>query len=312
MTVQEDFKRENIYKEIYIICPTCETTKVLKIPAKIINSSGQLTTVSIPSGSVCEHSFQAFVDKDFNIRGYQAVDFEISKIEYYEKVLEGEQENQELIVNYTFSLVIREIINLLRESVAEKEILGGAIFSIDGNVIYSSLPDDIYFDINHEFENRTKQNLMNLKQLFMVLENYQKIFSEYIEIQGINLVLVLFISSEIGVSKGAQYLRELMDNIITLNITDKDKEKMTSDYWLFSRILLKDLQKRGDSIRMDSLGIQVSKSVILNLKEISEICKHHEFEGKIFIAEKYVKLMAGLAKTIRNAAIFVNNLNKMP
>ncbi|MCJ7651702.1 MAG: hypothetical protein MUP85_24110, partial [Candidatus Lokiarchaeota archaeon] len=44
----------------------------------IINEARQLTTVSIPKGLVCEHHFQAFVDKNFVIRGYQKVDFEIA------------------------------------------------------------------------------------------------------------------------------------------------------------------------------------------------------------------------------------------
>jgi len=40
-----------------------------------------LTTVSIPFGLICNHSFNAFIDKKFKVRGYQKVDFEISKIE---------------------------------------------------------------------------------------------------------------------------------------------------------------------------------------------------------------------------------------
>ena len=37
----------------------------------------QLTTISIPKDTVCKHHFQAFVDKQFRIRGYQKVDFEL-------------------------------------------------------------------------------------------------------------------------------------------------------------------------------------------------------------------------------------------
>ncbi len=36
-----------------------------------------MTTVSIQKDEICEHHFQAFIDKDFRIRGYQKVDFEI-------------------------------------------------------------------------------------------------------------------------------------------------------------------------------------------------------------------------------------------
>ncbi|HUS51539.1 MAG TPA: hypothetical protein VMZ91_15320, partial [Candidatus Paceibacterota bacterium] len=66
-------------------CPVCKTRKELKIPKVIINEARQLTTVSIPKGLVCEHHFQAFVDKNFVIRGYQKVDFEIAYDIYNKK-----------------------------------------------------------------------------------------------------------------------------------------------------------------------------------------------------------------------------------
>ena len=59
------------------ICPICKKEKDLKISESIINLSKNLTTVSIQKDEICEHHFQAFIDKDFRIRGYQKVDFEI-------------------------------------------------------------------------------------------------------------------------------------------------------------------------------------------------------------------------------------------
>ena len=75
----------NEYSPITFICPVCKTRKELKIPKVIINEARQLTTVSIPKGIVCEHHFQAFVDKNFVIRGYQKVDFEIAYDIYNKK-----------------------------------------------------------------------------------------------------------------------------------------------------------------------------------------------------------------------------------
>ncbi|MFW9819627.1 MAG: hypothetical protein ACFFE5_08465, partial [Candidatus Thorarchaeota archaeon] len=66
------------YQDIHVICPTCKSKKELKIPTKIINQAKHLTTVSIPSGAVCKHGFQAFIDKNFVVRGYQKVDFDFS------------------------------------------------------------------------------------------------------------------------------------------------------------------------------------------------------------------------------------------
>ena len=61
---------------IQFFCPVCKTSKKLKIAKSVINQSGQLTTISIPRNKVCDHHFQAFVDRNFVVRGYQRVDFE--------------------------------------------------------------------------------------------------------------------------------------------------------------------------------------------------------------------------------------------
>ena len=54
--------------------------------------------MSIARGLVCEHQFQAFVDKQFKVRGYQRVDFEFEsqsnekKNDISRKFEENEQE----------------------------------------------------------------------------------------------------------------------------------------------------------------------------------------------------------------------------
>ena len=67
--------------------------------------------------------------------------------------------------------------------------------------------------------------------------------------------------------------------------------------------------KDGDTVYIDSLGISVLKSVILNLDEVKD---NPKFEGKIYFTQKYVNLMQGLALTLKDAASFLNKLNKMP
>ncbi len=68
-----------INKKVQLVCPVCKSQKYLAVPESIINQSQQLTTISIPNGLVCKHHFQAFVDKQFRVRGYQKVDFELLK-----------------------------------------------------------------------------------------------------------------------------------------------------------------------------------------------------------------------------------------
>lgn len=66
----------NEYSKVNITCPVCKAKKELKFPKSVINETGQLTTISLPKGLLCDHHFQAFVDKNFAVRGYQKVDFE--------------------------------------------------------------------------------------------------------------------------------------------------------------------------------------------------------------------------------------------
>ncbi len=61
--------------KVRVICPVCNKSKELTVPKSIVNNSSQLTTLSVPKGAACDHHFQAFLDKNFKVRGYQKVDF---------------------------------------------------------------------------------------------------------------------------------------------------------------------------------------------------------------------------------------------
>ena len=123
MSTSKEQAPELFEKDIRIICPKCKSENTLKVPQKIINETKQLTTVSIPADLICEHSFQAFIDKNFIVRGYQQVDFEFSNIEFYESSaenLEGAQSDDDDSIS---SLpLFQDIIQLLRNSVDDKDI----------------------------------------------------------------------------------------------------------------------------------------------------------------------------------------------
>ncbi len=63
---------------VQVICPVCKSKAVIQIPKSVINNATQLTTVSVPKGKICPHHFQLFLDKNFVIRGYQKVDFQLN------------------------------------------------------------------------------------------------------------------------------------------------------------------------------------------------------------------------------------------
>ncbi len=212
-----------IYQEILIECPSCNRRKKLLIPGKIINQSKQLTTVSIPLDLVCGHSFQAFIDKNFKVRGYQLVDFEFSKMEFYEGGLNstievGDNDKWEAEEDDNFSAlpIFQDIINILRSCVDDKEILGTAILKFDGKVIYSSLPNTTLAHTIKEFEVRNTKELVSVKKMFLELENNQKVCSEYLKIGDIKFILVLMVSPKVKLGMGNLFLRELVKRITKL------------------------------------------------------------------------------------------------
>ena len=195
-----------IYKKIQIICPKCSKKDFLKVPEKIIDQSKQLTTVSLPAGLICQHSFQAFVDKNLKVRGYQTVDFEFSKLEYLE-------EDVSSISSLPF---FNDILKLLRNSVNDKDILGSALFTVEGKVLYTSLPQNMLFNTIREFEIRDKQKLTRIKKMYLELENNQKVCSQYIELKEIKdtkFILVLFFSDKVKLGMGNLILKDLAQKI---------------------------------------------------------------------------------------------------
>ena len=214
MTETDIFNGKELQETIRVICPTCGKSKGLKIPTKIINQSKQLTTVSIPSGAVCEHSFQSFVDKNFAIRGYQKVDFDLSRMEFYEGGGDATgSEADDPTAKLSSMPLFQDIISFLRNFVDGNEILGSGMFTVDGHVLYSSLPSNTLFSIIKEFEVRTEKKLSNLKKMYLELENNQKICSSYIEIQSMRFALVLFFSHSVKMGMGNLYLNDLVKKI---------------------------------------------------------------------------------------------------
>ena len=88
-----DLNSPDNFTHIQFICPVCKTEKSLKFPKTVISQAKGLTTMSIAGGLVCKHQFQAFVDKNFMVRGYQKVDFEFEKTKSEEEKKEQPQDN---------------------------------------------------------------------------------------------------------------------------------------------------------------------------------------------------------------------------
>jgi hypothetical protein len=197
--------------DVKLKCPTCDKYDELKIPYKIINKSKHLTTVSIPSGLICEHNFQAFIDKNFNVRGYQKIDFEFTKMEFYEKTTENDEQ---IKINDLSSLPqFEKILRILRNCVDNKEVLGSALFTIEGQALYSSLPQNTLLDTIKEFEVRNESKLLRIKKMFLEIENNQKVCCYYSNILNNETILVLIFSESVKLGMANLLLRELAKKV---------------------------------------------------------------------------------------------------
>ena len=218
MTLQPtDPSNENLLGDILISCPKCKSKKTLQIPKKIINLSKQLTTISIPSGLCCEHSFQSFVDKNFKIRGYQNVDFEFNHMELYESSSSIDGQDNDDIKEFNASPMFQNVIQLLRNCVDDKEVLGSSILTLEGKVLYSSLPEDTLFSTIREFEVRSEKNLISVNKMYLELENNQKFISNFMEINNMRFNLILMFSFRCKFGMGNLHMRDLLKKIGKMN-----------------------------------------------------------------------------------------------
>ncbi|MFX1346655.1 MAG: hypothetical protein ACFFAI_16280 [Promethearchaeota archaeon] len=212
-----------LFNYVKIQCPKCDMLKSLKIPINIINQTQNLTQINIPKGMICEHSFQVLIDKSFVIKRYQFIDDEFHKIEFLKnndrEILEEEDED---VIHFLTFPFYKDIINVLRESIDDRDILGAAIFTDKGKVIYISIPSNLLFNIIKEFEFRNEKELQAMTKMYIEVKNQEKIFSEYIKILNTKDIFVLIFSKRVNFGMGAMLFRDLIKKVklITKNYKD--------------------------------------------------------------------------------------------
>ena len=324
-------KDDEIYKGdkkgIRLICPICEKTKIVEVPTKVVKNSKSLLTISVPSNYICQHGFQAYVDKWFVVRGYQNSDLELKNLEIFET---GSKKIDD-IVTYNVSLVIKKVINNLKKSEEDGAILGSALFNQKGNVLHFSLPDEIFLNIIRQIEHQKVESEIKLKKMIFELENNQKIFSEFLKVEDIILTLVILFPSVVSISDAEWYLNNFKETVMVyedpLELMKKEQSKMKkiaeaqkrrttrkapSNFWIYSKITCDTPLEELNRIYIDELGIEIDKKNILNLDEIVQISKTQTFKGKIYFSEKFIQLMEGLALTMKDASTLLSKLNKKP
>ncbi|MFX0003934.1 MAG: hypothetical protein ACFE9C_10065 [Candidatus Hodarchaeota archaeon] len=213
--IKEDLKSpEELFKNIQIKCPKCETIRSLKIPINLISQTQNLTTINIPNGMICEHSFQILIDRFFTIKRYHVLDYELQKIEYYQDRdgISVEEKDDDLAYFTSFPFY-QDIIKIFRESIDDREILGTAIFTEKGKVIYASVPSNILFNIVKEFEVRMEKQLQDITKMYIELRQHHKIFLDSIKILSQKIILVLIFSERVNFGMGAMIFKDIKKKV---------------------------------------------------------------------------------------------------
>ena len=149
---------------------------------------------------------------------------DVNEIEEYEQIDNAEFDakidsmiagEEEITASHA---LFRKIVELIKNLVFENEILGAALFDINGTTIYSSLPHEILLSSLKELEIRYRV-ATEFNTTFYSLDNEQKVFSKMIKIPwklDPLLIVVLFESSvSLGMAEVNLYkMSRTIENII--------------------------------------------------------------------------------------------------
>jgi len=137
------------------------------------------------------------------------------KFEYYKTEnddLNELDDNQSL----TSSVLFQKLTEFLRGCVDDREILGSALFDINGKLLFALIPEKILSNVIREFEVRRKNKLPITVKMFLELRDHQKICSEYFKIQGLEFNLVLIFSQRVNFGIGNMLLRDIEKKLMNL------------------------------------------------------------------------------------------------
>ncbi|TXT67466.1 MAG: hypothetical protein BAJALOKI1v1_90038 [Promethearchaeota archaeon] len=160
----------NMSEYVMIKCPICHMEKKVEIPTNLIDEAAHLTAVLIPKSIVCEHTFHAFVDKNFAVRGYQKTDFELPINIQEEKIEETTLLESELndFENLKWNISPKNLKYIFRGIMFNKP----TVFILPDS--RSELKEIVERTINFLFNDTFKHNLT-----ILLKSNYKKIKSDF-------------------------------------------------------------------------------------------------------------------------------------
>ncbi len=154
--------------------------------------------------------FERFPDND------SVVDYQEIEDEEFDKIIDQLITGKDVI--FENEILYGKIIKLFRDLISKNEIIGAAVLSLDGHIIYSVLPDEILARSLKELEIRFTVGTVNLPELFYSLENGQKVFSKLVEIswKRDNFIIVMLFESGVPLGMAEITLNKVSKAIIGL------------------------------------------------------------------------------------------------
>ena len=138
------------------------------------DSSASLLFVTTRLERISDVFFEEFPDPS-KIKDYMQI--ENSKLDkMIDSIIRGEDEI------YMSKSFYQKAIEMFKELMYENEIIGAALLTTKGNVIYTSLPNEIMVNSLKELEIRYMVGALNLPEMHYTLENGQKVFSKVVDI----------------------------------------------------------------------------------------------------------------------------------
>jgi len=142
------------------------------------------------------------------MRDYKAIENEEFD-DLIDSIVTGQED---LFESHEFNL---KVIEYLKDLIIRNEIVGAALLSTRGNIIYSSLPKRILYGSLREMEIRFMSGMTQIPQLFYSLENGQKVVSGMInhEDEDLHFVIILLFEASVNFGMVEMFLYKAIKNI---------------------------------------------------------------------------------------------------
>lgn len=174
------------------------------------DSSASIIFVSSRLSRIADEFFELFPDTT-KVKDYQQIE-EPKYDELVDSIITGEEEI------YMSKVFYKKVIDVFKDLMYENEIIGAALLSTKGNVIYTSLPNEVLVNSLKELEIRFMVGAVTLPEIYSRLENGQKMVSKIIDIPWKldPLLIVVLYDKQVPLGMAEVNLNKIAEKVINI------------------------------------------------------------------------------------------------